>query len=151
MPIAPMSLIEYCFEYARAEDVNKVPSNTRGIYVLYKQVSGRGKTHFDVVYVGIASASDAGIRGRLVKHRQSKAAEWTHFSVFAVWPNISADEVKQLEGLLRHIYRHDSHANRLNIARTFAPLTKIRKASASAQPPFMKGVRSDRPRKAKSG
>jgi hypothetical protein len=62
-----------------------------------------------------------GVRGRLISHRRSKRKGdlWTHFSVFQVWDNIRDDEVAELEGLFRHIYRRDLHANRLNIQRGF--------------------------------
>ncbi|GAF97179.1 unnamed protein product, partial [marine sediment metagenome] len=32
---------------------------------------------------------------------------WTHFSIFEVWENITENEIKELEGLFRQIYRKD--------------------------------------------
>jgi hypothetical protein len=128
---SPLRLVEHCFELAPQQDLNRVPANTRGMYVLYKKQRAKSgaSARFNVVYIGIASGERAGIRGRLSQHRRRKGKEWSHFSVFSVWPNIRNEEVKELEGLFRHIYRLDAHANRLNIARTYIALTKIRRDS----------------------
>jgi hypothetical protein len=56
---------------------------------------------------------------------KKKVELWTHFSVFKVWDNISDDEIKELEGLFRHIYRKDSRANKLNVQRAFRQVKKI--------------------------
>ena len=50
-------------------------------------------------------------------------------SVFAVHENISNGEIKELEGLFRHIYRFDTRANRLNVAKGHMTLVEVRKAS----------------------
>jgi hypothetical protein len=50
-------------------------------------------------------------------------------SVFAVHENISNGEIKELEGLFRHIYRFDTRANRLNVAKGYMTLVEVRKAS----------------------
>jgi hypothetical protein len=71
----------------------------------------------------------SGVRVRLRAHARQKAGEWTHFSVFAVHENISTAEIKELEGLFRHVYRFDTHANRLNVARGYMTLVEVRKAS----------------------
>jgi hypothetical protein len=39
--------------------------------------------------------------------------------VFEVWDNISIAEVAELEGILRHLYRRDSHASRLSVQKKF--------------------------------
>ncbi len=57
---------------------------------------------------------------------ESKRDLWTHFSVFEVWENVRGEEIEELEGLLRHIYRRDSRANRLNAQRAFAKLRRVR-------------------------
>ena len=64
----------------------------------------------------------------LKKHRQSerKCDLWTHFSADEVWDNVSDEEIKELEGLFRHIYRRDSRANDLNIQRTYGKVKKVR-------------------------
>lgn len=69
-----------------------------------------------------------GIRRRLDSHRRSKRKGplWTHFSVFEVWDNIRDEEIAELEGLFRHIYRRDSNANRLNLQRGYKNARKIR-------------------------
>ena len=70
----------------------------------------------------------AGIGGRLRAHARNplKSRQWTHFSAFEVWDNIREEEVRKLEGILRHIFRKDSHANKLGIQKSFKKLTKIR-------------------------
>jgi len=68
-----------------------------------------------------------GMRGRLMSHSKSKRKthQWTHFSVFEVWDNIREDEVAELEGLFRHIYRRDAQANALNIQRGYKKLKML--------------------------
>ncbi len=43
-----------------------------------------------------------------------------------MWPNIRDEEVAELEGLFRHLYRDDSKANALNAARSYKALKSIR-------------------------
>jgi hypothetical protein len=123
MPVAPTRWIKRLAEFRPKEEADLVPGSTRGIYVLFRH--RRLKGAYDVVYVGL---STTGIRPRLRSHRRSrtKAALWSHFSVFEVWDNVSEAEISELEGLFRHIYRHDSKANRLNKQRTHRPLRKVR-------------------------
>jgi hypothetical protein len=103
------------------EDVDALPRGMRGIYVLYKH---RPRVRrFDVVYVGMAA--EGGIRPRLRSHRAKKKDLWTHCSVFEVWDNVTPAEVKELEGIFRHIYRRDSRASRLNVQRSFARMKKL--------------------------
>lgn len=61
MSVSPLRLVKNCFEYAPKDDVRYVHANTRGMYVLYekKTAIGKGRPHFDVVYVGIASGDNA--------------------------------------------------------------------------------------------
>lgn len=107
-------------------DVEKLPRRLRGIYVLYKY-SRRTRCH-DVVYVGMAwAATRVGIKGRLRSHLRSKAKLWTHFSVFEVWENVRDEEITELEGFFRQIYRSDYRANRLNTQRSFKKLKRIPK------------------------
>lgn len=126
MPQSLLRLITRCAEYIPLDRVRELPPGLRGIYVLYKRRRNRRtKTcHYNVVYVGMANRG--GIRARLRSHRRSKRGFWTHFSVFQVWDNIRDEEVFELEGLFRYIYRDDSKANRLNAARGFKPLRKLR-------------------------
>lgn len=126
-----------------------MPAGTRGLYVLYKsyvsrRAQDRGKRRFDVVYVGIAAVGvHSGVRARLRAHRTRMGEEWTHFSVFEVHENIRADEVKELEGLFRHIYRFDAQANRLNVAKRYLTLSAVRNTSKRAG---WMDARSDLPR-----
>jgi hypothetical protein len=145
MPVAPLRLIRRCFEFAPQEASVDVPAATRGIYVLYRRRrplrgddAGR---RFDVVYIGLANTS---VRRRLRDHIRHKGDEWTHFSVYEVWDNIRQDEIVELEGLFRHIYRFDAHANRLNLAKGYKQLGLVRRQAA--QEGWMDEAPSDLPR-----
>ena len=72
-----------------------------------------------------------GIRGRLKIHRRNKAGLWTHCSIFEVWNNVRDDEIIELEGLFRHIYKKDSRANKLNKQRGFKKLNMVRDSEFS--------------------
>ena len=93
-----------------------------GIYVLYDYDGKQNK--YNVVYVGMARV---GIRGRLWSHARSLTKQnlWSHFSAFEVWDNIRDEEIAELEGLFRHIYRRDSQAMVLNKQRGYKQLKKI--------------------------
>ncbi len=119
-----LRLIKRCAEYLEEDQVLKLPRGLRGIYVLYKRRRRKEGFSFDVVYVGMAS--QGGIRSRLKSHRRRKAGLWTHFSVFEVWENIRDDEVRELEGLFRHLYRDDAKASPLNLARGYKALRRLR-------------------------
>jgi len=114
-------LIQRKQEYLHKFDIDLLPRDrARGIYVLYKYT--RKTDSYNVVYVGM---SRSGIKGRLIKHRRSKGDLWTHASVFAVWPNISDQEIEELEGLFRVIYRYDSRANKLNKQNSYKPYRNL--------------------------
>lgn len=121
MPASELRLIKRCAEYLPQEDCNIVPRQTRGIYILLHYKSKHKR--YDVVYVGM---TDRSIRGRLGAHLRKKRNEWTHFSIFEVWDNIREEEIKELEGIFRHIYKDDTRANRLNRQRGFKKLKKIK-------------------------
>lgn len=127
MPSSVHRLFKNSFEFLPIADVPKVPNRARGIYVLFKSA---GERQMDVVYVGMARGEETGMKGRLVSHRKNKSDLWTHFSVFQVWDNISAQEVEELEGLFRHIYRYDSQANKLNKQKQHKQLAAIRREQA---------------------
>jgi predicted nuclease of predicted toxin-antitoxin system len=133
MPQSPLRLIRRSLEYLTVDEVGALPPNLRGIYVLYEFITPRGrslKPHYDVVYVGMARKG--GIRGRLRSHKRSKRKLWTHCSVFEVWDNIRDDEVAELEGLFRHLYRDDSTAGALNKQRGFKPMRRLERIELSA-------------------
>lgn len=123
--LSEMRLIKSSLEYRKLSELDEIPSRLRGIYVLFKK---RGK-HLNVVYVGM---SRGGIKGRLKKHRVSKLDMWSHFSYYEVWDNISDDEITDLEGLFRHIYRFDSRANKLNVQQSHKPLRLLRQRTESS-------------------
>jgi hypothetical protein len=125
MPVSELRLIKRCAEFLQKTEISRVPSYTRGIYALFKYNSRLNK--YDVVYIGMAAGTKtASIRGRLRVHRRRRGKLWSHFSVFEVWDNIREEEVKELEGLFRHIYRKDTKANSLNQQRAFKKLAKVR-------------------------
>ena len=131
-----LRLVRQYVEYVPIDQVLKVPRDLRGIYVLYRHEPARrrqGKHHYNVVYVGMAR--QGGIRWRLRSHRKTKKAKWTHFSIFEVWPNISDGEVAELEGLFRHVFRHDAVASSLNKQRGYKALRKQPKIQLRALRP----------------
>jgi hypothetical protein len=119
-----LRLIKRSAEFRGIDQVREVPRGRRGLYVLYRRRRKAGLEHFDVVYVGMARK---GMLARLLSHTKTKQRTWTHFSVFEVWDNVRDDEIVELEGLFRHLYRRDSRANSLNKQRKFGKAFKIRK------------------------
>jgi hypothetical protein len=101
---------------------DNVPDNTRGIYALLEK---KADGHYDVVYVGMSSGKKAGIYARLSNHSKRKDIDWTHFSVFEVHDNITDQEIREFEGLFRHMYRKDSRANKYNKQLRHLPFEKI--------------------------
>ena len=97
--VSPLRLLKRREEFVPVARVNALPRGMRGIYVLY--VNRPRLRRFDVVYVGMAATG--GIRSRLRSHKGTKKGLWTHCSVFGVWENVTPDEVKELEGILRHL------------------------------------------------
>jgi len=130
MPVSELRLIKRCAELVKqtTENISLVPANTRGIYTLLKYQRKTGK--YDVVYVGMdGGEGKGGVRSRLKTHKKRKGGLWTHFSVFEVWDNKREEEIRGLEGILRHIYRVDTRANHLAKQRSFKKLTKVRNDS----------------------
>ena len=74
-----------------------------------------------------AGSNTGHIRGRLKSHRKKKEGLWSHFSIFEVWDNIRDEEIRELEGLFREIYKEDSSANKLNKQKGFKKLKRIPK------------------------
>lgn len=125
MPVSELRLIKRFAEFRTRDEINYIPVGTRGLYALLKERPLLEK--YDVVYIGMATGN-IGIRSRLHSHAKSKKKRdlWTHFSIFQVWDNITVQEIAELEGLFRHIYRKDPRANRINRQRAFKKLKKIR-------------------------
>jgi hypothetical protein len=127
MPDVQLRFIKRCAEWHEftKEEVDKVPHNMRGIYVLFQKI---GDDVYDVMYIGMAGSAKAGIRGRLLSHLQSrtKSRLCTHFSVFAVREEIDEEVVEELEGLIRHIFRKDRTANSLARQNSYGKLYKVR-------------------------
>ena len=112
MPWSHCRFIKQVAEFVEREYWDNVPGNTRGIYALLKE---QGKNRFDVVYVGKSGRSKtAGIYSRLDNHRKIKRLKWTHFTIFEVHDNLTDQDIRELEGLFRHMYRKDSGANKYN-------------------------------------
>jgi len=121
---SPLRLIKKWNGHLPKADVDSLPVGLRGIYVLYKHVKKTGA--YNVVYVGMSASGKAGhMKRRVRSHRKYKSGLWTHFSIFEVWDNIRNEEIKELEGLFREIYRKDSSANKLNVQRGYKKLKQV--------------------------
>jgi len=127
MPESELRLIKRWIDFQSICKINSLPTGLRGFYVLYKYV--RKTRSYNVVYVGMSCSGTnrVSIRGRLKNHRKKKKGLWSHFSIFEVWDNIRDDEIKELEGLFREIYKKDSRANILNKQKGFRKLKRIPK------------------------
>ena len=123
MTESPLRLIKRFAEFRPKEQLRYVPKARRGLYVLYRRCTVEGKVRYDVVYVGMTRRS---IRGRLLSHEKTKGDRWTHFSAFEVWDNIRDEEIVELEGLFRHLYRKDSRANELGVQKNFRKAIRVR-------------------------
>lgn len=110
-------------EFQPQDQIKHIPGNTRGIYALLN----KSKVSFDVVYVGLSAGERAGMQSRMKAHRRSKRFKWTHFTVLEAHDNITRQEIKELEGLLRLIYRKDTRSNKLNKQLRYKPFRKITK------------------------
>jgi hypothetical protein len=128
-------LIQYCIEREAKENVEKIPAGIRlrGIYALFKKKG----PDFNVAYIGISTSN---MRGRLMSHRRSEKKEWTHFSIYKVWPNITDEEIKELEGLFLHIYCNDSRAQAFNKLKSKKPLRRVRIKNLEKQGEALKNL-----------
>lgn len=111
----PLRLIEKKYELLDKQKINRLPEGLRGIYVLYKEQVNpdKKKPCRNVIYIGMSAS---GIKGRLLTHSRSLKIkdEWDICSVFTVWPNVRIEEIRELEGILRHIYRFDTQSQVMN-------------------------------------
>lgn len=109
-------------EFRPKDDRVELPWKVRGFYALLSE-EGHRKKRYHVEYVGIADD----LRRRLNQHASgSKKRRWDHFSVFQVWPNITEEEIREIEGILRHVYRKDPHASGMNKQRRMNMLGRVR-------------------------
>lgn len=122
MTQSPLRLIKGKIELIAQSEINQLPKDIRGIYALFE--GHPEKKVYNVRYVGMSTRS---VRTRLKKHRKKKKTLWSHCTVFEVWYNVRDDEIKELEGILRHIYRYDQVANQLNEMKSFKVFKKILK------------------------
>lgn len=129
MAYSNLRYFKRCAEFLTRDEIRNIPINTRGIYSLMIK---KPNNKFETVYIGMAAGKKAGVRGRIAKHAKSKRknlnpkTRWTHFSVFETWPNISIEEIKEIEGILRHVYRKSNISNPLNQQRRFIKLIKVK-------------------------
>jgi len=126
MTPSPLRLIKGRIEFITQLEINRLPKNIRGIYALFEGEPEQKK--FNVKYVGMSTTS---VRGRLKRHRKKKGSLWSHCSIFQVWDNVRDEEIKELEGILRHIYRFDEIANKLNEMKSFKAVKKTLKIDLS--------------------
>jgi hypothetical protein len=124
MPRSECRFIKRMAEFIPKTEIRHIPANTRGIYALLKEIK---KDVFDVVYIGLSAGDKAGMSSRMRAHgsKNCEDVEWTHFSIFEVHDNIYNDEIRELEGLFRHIYRKDTSANRLNKQQRYKKFKKV--------------------------
>jgi hypothetical protein len=124
MPDTSLSLLKRFAEFLPKDRAQDVPDGHKGLYVLYDQPEGTN--HSDVVYVGRATNC---IKSRVLSHKgkEIKGERWTHFSAFEVRDRITDDEIIELEGLIRHIFRKDSSAMRFNDQRSWKQIEVVRK------------------------
>ncbi len=119
-----LKIIKNALEYRHIDELAIVPKYLRGIYALYLK---QGK-FYNLVYIGMSGRDSNGrIKARLNKHKKNTSKNWTHFSYYEVWDNISDQEILELEGLFRQLYRFDSRANILNKQQTHRPLNRVRR------------------------
>ena len=123
---ATMRLIKSALEYRDISELPHVPINVRGIYALYKKRGG----FYNLVYIGMSGRGASGrIRNRLKIHAKNERKDWSHFSYYEVWDNVSDQEIAELEGLFRQLYRFDRRANSFNRQTTHKPLITVRKST----------------------
>jgi hypothetical protein len=127
MAISELRLIKHALEYIPKENIDLVRNGTRGIYALYQKAPDQD--NYDLVYIGMARGLKFGIRKRLRSHKKNKPNLWSHFSIFEVWDNIREEEVEELEGLFRHLFKKDSKANSLNKQKEYKKLERVRKST----------------------
>ena len=123
MTVSELRLIKRSAQWLKKDDRNLVPTGVRGIYALHKYRPRVKK--YDVVYIGMTTTGN-GLRARLDRHARNTKKDWTHFSMFVVWENIRNEEIGEMEGLFREIYRKDKRANKFNKQGKFKKIQNVR-------------------------
>jgi hypothetical protein len=130
---APLRLIKRCRLYIPRGEL-KIPSITRGMYVLYKEKPGRNKKKtYEVFYIGVGGVSAkarTGLGRRIKNHAKTKEG-WTHYSFFEVHDNVSHKEILELEGLFLRVFRDDPRVKLDNKQHGATILKRLSKDSAS--------------------
>jgi hypothetical protein len=127
MPESELRLIKRSEKLLPVDKINSIPDGLRGFYVLYNY--SRNTDSYDVVYVGVSSSrsDDGHLRWKLKTHSKKKEGLWSHFSIYEVWGNIHGNELRELKGLFREMYKKDSSANKLIKQKGSERLEKIPK------------------------
>jgi len=130
VPVSELRLVKRSAQWLKKEDRKLIPKGVRGIYALHKErytfhKKGPRVKKFDVVYIGMTTTG-SGLRARLDRHARSTKKDWTHFSMFVVWENIRDEEIGEMEGLFREIYRKDKRANKFNKQGKFKKIQNVR-------------------------
>ncbi|MBN1364073.1 MAG: GIY-YIG nuclease family protein [Syntrophaceae bacterium] len=137
MAQSPLRLIKGRIEFISKSEINRLSKNIRGIYALFD--GDPENKIYNVKYVGMSTKS---IRGRIKRHRKKKQTLWSYCSIFEVWENVRDEEIKELEGILRHIYRFDQTANQLNEMKSFKAFKKTVKIELSPTRQYSRSLRS---------
>jgi hypothetical protein len=130
VPVSELRLVKRSAQWLEKEDRKLIQKGVRGIYALHKERYVLNKQHrrvkkYDVVYIGMTTTG-SGLRARLDRHARSTKKDWTHFSMFVVWENIRDEEIGEMEGLFREIYRKDKRANKFNKQGKFKKIQNVR-------------------------
>ncbi len=131
MSISKLFFFKRCAEEIERNKLKDIRPKTRGIYFLLLQ-DKTNKNKYKTLYIGKAGGDKAGMHGRLNSHKKSKRKNkpdtdnWTHFSIYEVWDNITNNQITEIEGFIRHIYRKDKEVNSLNQQRGFRKMRGIR-------------------------
>ena len=123
-----LRLIKRWKRYELRVNWRRIPPNTRGVYVLYKN---KRSDEYEVVYIGVAGlgkTGGGGVRGRLKSHN-ARIKDWSHFSLFEVHDNVTRDEIRELEALLLGIFRHDLRIELTNKQKGSTKLYQLRHLS----------------------
>jgi len=118
-------IIEKIWEYIDRDDFElayqKIGHGIRGVYALYQKDGNK----FNVVYIGM---SDTGMLGGRFKrdHLKSKSKEWTYFSIFKVFDDVSKSQIRELEAMFTEIFRKDAYGLKYNKQKKHSGFDKVK-------------------------